>query len=84
MRDISAGISLDTTETTPRPPSAISGKVMASSPDSTTNSSGTRFRMAAICKIFPDASLIPTMLAICASLATVAGSMFTPVRPCTL
>ena len=38
---ISAGISFETTETMPRPPSAISGMVMASSPESTVKSGGT-------------------------------------------
>ncbi len=37
---ISAGISLEATEMMPRPPSAISGMVMASSPESTMKSSG--------------------------------------------
>ena len=61
-RVISAGISLDATEITPRPPIAINGSVIASSPESTRNSSGTQFRIVAICPTFPEASLIPTML----------------------
>ena len=39
---ISAGISFDATEMTPRPPTAISGSVIASSPDSTMKSGGHR------------------------------------------
>ena len=38
---ISAGTTLDATEITPRPPSAINGSVMASSPDTTMKSDGT-------------------------------------------
>ena len=41
-------------------------------------------RMVAICAMLPEASLTPTMLSIAASRASVAGSTFTPVRPCTL
>ena len=39
---ISSGISLETTEITPQPPRAISGRAMASSPERTRKSSGTR------------------------------------------
>src|SRR6266849_1293896 len=83
-RTISAGISFETTEMTPRPPRAMSGSVMASSPERTMNSSGTALRIAAICEMLPEASLMPAMFSILASRFTVAGSMFTPVRPCTL
>ncbi len=38
----------------------------------------------AICEMFPDASLTPAMPGMVARRASVAGSTFTPVRPCTL
>ena len=71
-----------TTEIKPRPPSAISGSVIASSPrkhDETLRHA--RRARAAICEIFPDASFTPTIFSISARRFTVAGSMFTPVRP---
>ena len=43
-----------------------------------------RARIEAICAMLPEASLIPIMLGISASRRTVAGSMFTAVRGCTL
>ena len=69
---------------TPRPPTAISGSVIASSPDSTMKSAGTARQTSHICVMLPDASLTPTMFGIAASRASVDGSMFTPVRPGTL
>src|SRR5260221_685322 len=75
---------LEATEITPRPPSAKSGNVMASSPERTTKCSGTRAAMEAICEMFPEASLTPTIVSIADSRFTVAGSIFTPVRPGTL
>ena len=60
------------------------GMVSASSPESTAKRSGTWFRMAAICAMFPEASFTPAMLSISARRFSVAGSTLTPVRPCTL
>src|SRR5438876_498021 len=59
--DISMGISFDTTAMTPRPPTAISGSVKLSSPDSTMKSAGTARQTSHICAMLPDASLMPTM-----------------------
>ena len=84
MAVISAGISLDATEIMPRPPSAASGMVMASSPESTMKSAGTSLSTVAIWPMLPLASLTATMLSIWARRASVAGSTLTPVRPCTL
>ena len=84
MAVISAGISLEATEITPRPPSAVSGIVMASSPESTMKSAGTSLSTVAIWPMLPLASFTPTMLSILARRASVAGSTLTPVRPCTL
>jgi hypothetical protein len=81
---ISRGISFDATEMMPRPPTAISGSVSASSPDSTRNSGGTALATSHICVMFPDASLTPTMFGTSAMRASVATSTFTPVRPGTL
>ena len=78
------GTSLETTEMTPTPPRAISGRVIASSPESTAKSSGTAWKMAAIWEMLPDASLTPTTVSISARRASVAGSTFRPVRPGTL
>ncbi len=63
---------------------AISGKVIASSPDRTMNSDGTRWQTSHICEMLPDASFTPTMFGTAASRAMVSGSMLTPVRPGTL
>ena len=81
---ISAGTSFEATEMTPRPPSAISGNVNASSPDSTTKCLGTTRQISAICVMLPDASLTPTMFLSAERRNTVAGSMLQPVRPGTL
>ena len=40
--------------------------------------------ISAICVMFPEASLMPMMRSISGQASYVAGSMFTPVRPCTL
>ena len=48
----------------PRPPTAISGSVSASSPDSTRKSDGTARQISHICVMLPDASLTPTMFGI--------------------
>src|SRR5208337_1349232 len=81
---ISRGISLDATEMTPTPPSAITGRVTASSPDSTRKPSGTEFSASAICAMFPLASFTPAILATSLNLARVAGSRLAEVRPGTL
>ena len=81
---ISAGISFDATEITPRPPTAISGSVIASSPESTMKSAGTAWQTSHIWLMLPDASLTPTMFGMAARRASVAGSMLQPVRPGTL
>ena len=46
---------------TPRPPTAISGNAIASSPDNTRKSAGTARQTSHICCMFPDASFTPTM-----------------------
>ena len=81
---ISAGISFDATEMMPRPPTAISGSVSASSPDSTMKSDGTARQISHICVTLPDASFTPTMFGISARRTSVAGSTLHPVRPGTL
>ena len=68
----------------PLPPSPASAIAMASSPLSTSKPSGIVAQICAICAMFPLASFTPTMLSICASRSSVAGSMLTPVRPITL
>ena len=62
----------------------MSGKVKASSPESTRKPGGTAFSTSICCTMLPEASLMPTMLGICESRPTVAGSMFDEVRPGTL
>ena len=52
-RVISPGISFEATEMMPRPPSAISGSVIASSPESTMKSSGTSWSTLAIWRCCP-------------------------------
>ena len=78
------GISFDATEITPTPPSAMSGKVKASSPDSTWKPGSTAFRTSICCVMLPDASLMPTMFGTFERRATMAGSMLDDVRPGTL
>src|SRR5436190_3464895 len=58
---ISDGISFAATEMMPRPPTAISGSVSASSPERTMKSSGTARQISHICVMLPDASFTPTM-----------------------
>ena len=81
---ISAGTTLDATEITPRPPTAITGSAIASSPLSTRKSSGMRAQTSAICIMLPDASFTPMMPGIVASRCNVGTSMFVPARPGTL
>ena len=81
---ISAGISLDATEMMPRPPTAISGSVSASSPESTMKSSGTARQISHICVTLPDASFTPAMFGSPAIRTSVETSTLTPVRPGTL
>jgi hypothetical protein len=68
----------------PRPPTAISGSVSASSPESTMKSSGTDAQISHIWVTFPEASFTATTLPIAARRTKVTGSTFTPVRPGTL
>ena len=49
LRHISLGVAFETTEMMPSPPSAITGSVSSSSPDSTANSGGRPRMMSAIC-----------------------------------
>ncbi len=69
---------------TPFPPSAMRGNVKASSPESTRKPGSTAFSTSICCTMLPEASLMPIMLGILESRATVAGSMFDDVRPGTL
>ncbi len=57
---------------------------MESSPHSTAKLYGTCCTTCAIWLMLPEASFTPTMYSISASRFSVAGSTFTPVRPCTL
>ena len=61
IRAISAGTSFAATEMMPWPPTAISGSVSASSPDSTRKSFGTAPQISTIWPMLPDASLTPTI-----------------------
>ena len=81
---MSAGISFDATEMTPRPPIAISGNVSASSPERMMKSEGSSLQTSIIWLMLPEASLTPMMLGIAERRASVAGSTFTPARPGTL
>ena len=78
------GTSFETTEMIPTPPRAITGRVTASSPESTAKLGGMAWKIAAICEMFPEASFTPTTVSISARRARVAGSTFTAVRPGTL
>ena len=78
---ISRGISSDATEIMPTPPSAITGSVTASTPDSTVKVSGTMFSISAICVMLPLASFTPAIFGTLFSLARVAGSILAAVRP---
>src|SRR3989442_4299014 len=81
---ISAGASLDATETTPCPPTAISGNASASSPERTMKSSRTAAHISPICVMLPDASFTATMFFSSAMRSRVWASTFAPVRPGTL
>src|SRR5579864_3310712 len=82
--DISLGISFEQTEIMPTPPSAITGIVMASSPEKTRKLSGTWLKTSAICEMLPLASFTAMILGILARRPSVAGSMLAAVRPTTL
>src|SRR5579864_5399186 len=82
--DISLGISFEQTEIMPTPPRAITGIVMASSPEKTRKLSGTWLKTSAICEMLPLASFTAMMLGILARRPSVAGSMLAAVRPTTL
>ena len=79
-----AGISFEATEMTPRPPIAISGNVIASSPERTMKSSGSSWQISVIWLMLPEASFTPMMFGSVAMRASVFGSTFTPARPGTL
>ena len=81
MRPADDAIVVDTTEMTPRPPTAITAVVRASSPLITRNESGTDATISAIWAMLPDASFTPTIRGTAESLDTVDTSRFTPVRP---
>ena len=61
---ISAGISFEATEIIPRPPSAISGIVIASSPLKHVEAFGKLMHHCAIWPMLPEASFTPTILSI--------------------
>ena len=71
-----------TTETTPFAPTDIIGSVSGSSPERIVMSQSSAISLTWSTE--PLASLIATMFSISESLATVSGSMFTPVRDGTL
>src|SRR5437899_10502977 len=84
-RAIASGTSFETTDTTPSAPSAINGRVMASSPESTQKFGGRSRRIAMICARSAEASFVPTMLARSpARVSVVAAVMLDAVRPGTL
>ena len=68
-------------EMTPRPPTASTGSVSASSPESTANASGHCATTSEICAMSPHASFTPTTCSTSASRASVSGRMFEAVRP---
>lgn len=81
----SAGSAFPITDMTPTAPSVMSGNVMPSSPDMTSNLSGLFFIMSSICEKLPLASLIATMFwQSRARRIVVSAVMLTPVRPGTL
>jgi hypothetical protein len=71
---IRSGTTFDATEITPRPPTAISGRAIASSPDSTVKFDGTSRQTSHCCVMLPEASFTPTMFSMAASRASVRGS----------
>src|SRR5881392_3338334 len=80
--EVSFGISFEQTETRPSQPRAISGMVVASSPDKTLKFFGLPARISITCEKFPDASFVATMLSnFAASLSVVAAEMFDDVLP---
>ena len=84
MRAMSDGISLDDTEMIPRPPTAITGSVSASSPERTTKSFGTELHTSQICDMLPDASLTATIPGTELRRTSVETSTLHPVLPGTL
>ncbi len=84
MSAISAGTSFDATETMPAPPTAITGSVSASSPESTRKPGGTAAQISHICVMLPDASFTPAMFGMALRRTRVATSTLQPVRPGTL
>src|SRR5215208_3036309 len=81
MSQTAPGATLEATEITPRPPRAIRGSVIGSSPERTSNSSPQRLITSLIMFIERVESLTPTMLGISARRAIVSAEIATPVRP---
>ncbi len=69
------------TEITPLPPTATSGRVIQSSPESTVSESPVSWHSAWICFTSPVDSFTPKMIFSSASRARVGGSTLVPVRP---
>ena len=74
-------MTLAVTVMTPLAPTAIMGRVSASSPASTVRRSPQVWAISEACWTEPLPSLTPTIFFITARRATVAGNMLTPVRP---
>ena len=82
---MSSGTSFATTDTTPSAPRAMSGRVTASSPESTRKWGGRSRKIAMICARSPEASFVPAMLSVSRARArVVAAVMFDAVRAGTL
>ena len=81
---MSRGISLETTEINPRPPSAMSASAVESSPEKTRKSSGSAVISRAILPKLPEASFRPTIRGISVRRRIVSTSRSEPVRPGTL
>ena len=68
----------------PRAPTAMAGRVMASSPERTMKPDGTVRQTSLIWLMFPDASLTAATFGIEARRTSVGGMTLHPVRPGTL
>ena len=84
MDEKSAGKAFATTEITPTAPAAIKGMVRLSSPEITPKSEGQSLMICIICSIFPEASLMATILGISANARVDSTERFEPVLPGTL
>ena len=78
------GTMLEATDTTPTPPTAIKGRVMASSPENTCSSRSAFWHSDWIWMMLPEASLTAKMAPSAPSLAMVSGEALLLVRPGTL